>query len=512
MALRRWLLVLGLLLALAGGWFYFTHLRHPGAPEGQAASGQNQGGNGGHGRSGGQGGRGGPGGPAPVVTGTVEKKDVPIYLNGIGTVQAYNTDVIHPQISGYLVLVKFREGQDVKKGDVLGVIDPRPYQAQLDQAVARKDADAAQLNNAKVLLDRDTDLFKKGVLDHQTYDTQRFLVDQLDATVKGDQASIDNAQTQLSYTQLTAPLDGRCGIRQTDEGNLVNPGSTLVTITQLQPISVIFTLPQQYVGRINQAFAKGPLKVIALDETQSQQLEDDGMLVVVNNQIDSTTGTVELKATFSNAHFQLWPGQFVNTRLLVETKKDGLVVPASVVQRGPNGTFAYVITKDKRAEMRPVEVGQIDGEQALINKGLQEGEQVVVDGQYKLEPNMKVEIVPANSQAAKTLAQNERNAGSDQQQQQGETQVASNQNEPQPGAAGSGRRSGRESHNQEMAANGQAPAPASQQTPNPAQLGVYQAQNAGRPGPVGTPNLYQQNQRFNNEQPNQSGGAHHHFR
>ncbi|MBV8900097.1 MAG: efflux RND transporter periplasmic adaptor subunit, partial [Verrucomicrobia bacterium] len=465
-----------------------------------------------------QGGRGGPGGPAPVVAGTVEKKDVPIYLNGIGTVQAYNTDVVHPQISGYLVSVKFREGQDVKKGDVLGVIDPRPYQAQLDQAVARKNADVAQLNNAKVLLDRDTDLFKKGVLDHQTYDTQRFLVDQLDATVKGDQANIDNAQTQLSYTQVTAPLDGRCGIRQTDEGNLVNPGSTLVTITQLQPISVIFTLPQQYVGRINQAFAKEPLKVIALDETQSQQLEDDGTLVVVNNQIDTTTGTVQLKANFNNAHYQLWPGQFVNTRLLVETKKDGLVVPASVVQRGPNGTFAYVITKDKRAEMRPVEVGQIDGEQALINKGLQEGEQVVVDGQYKLEPNMKVEIVPANSQAAKTLAQNERNAGSDQQQQQqqqqGETRVAGNQNESQPGAAGPGRRSGRESggagNDQQVAANSQAPAP--QQTPNPGQLETYQAQNTGRsPVAAGTPNPSQQNQRDNNEQPNQSGGAHRHF-
>lgn len=508
MALRRWLLVLGLLLALAGGWFYFTHLRHPAAPEGQAASGQNQGQNG---RRGGQGGRGGPGGPAPVVAGTVEKKDVPIYLNGIGTVQAYNTVVVHPQISGYLVSVKFREGQDVKKGDVLGVIDPRPYQAQLDQAVARKNADAAQLNNAKVLLDRDTDLFKKGVLDHQTYDTQRFLVDQLDATVKGDQAAIDSAQTQLSYTQVTAPLDGRCGIRQTDEGNLVNPGSTLVTITQLQPISVIFTLPQQYVTRINQAFAKGPLKVIALDETQSQQLEDDGTLVVVNNQIDTTTGTVELKANFNNAHYQLWPGQFVNTRLLVETKKDGLVVPASVVQRGPNGTFAYVITKDKRAEMRPVEVGQIDGQEALITKGLQEGEQVVVDGQYKLEPNMKVEIVPANSQAAKTLAQNGQNAGSDQQQQQqqGETQVAANQSGPQPAAAAPGQGSGREAHNQQMAANGQAPA--SQQTPNPAQLEAYQAQNAGRPVSATTPNPYQQNQSFNNQQPDQSGGARRHF-
>ena len=203
MSARRWFLILSLLLVLAGGWFYLTRFSRPGAPGDRAVSGQNQTANGGRGRGGGPGGRGGMGGPAPVVAGTVEKKDVPIYLNGIGTVQAYNTVVVHPQISGYLIKVNFQEGQDVKKGDVLGVIDPRPYQAQLDQAIARKNADAAQLANAKAILNRDTDLLNKGVLDRQTYDTQRFLVDQLDATVKGDEANVENAQTQLRDRKST---------------------------------------------------------------------------------------------------------------------------------------------------------------------------------------------------------------------------------------------------------------------------------------------------------------------
>jgi multidrug efflux system membrane fusion protein len=310
-------------------------------------------------------------------------------------VQAYNSVTVHPQASGTLTTVAFKEGQDVKKGDLIAVIDPRPYQAALDGAIAKKNQDIAQLNNAKALLDRDTDLFKKGVLDHQTYDTQRFLVDQLDATVKADQAAIDNAQTQLSYTQITAPFDGRCGIRQVDQGNFVTSGSTLVTLSQLKPISVLFTLPQQDLLEVNQALAKGPLKVTALDSTQSTALED-GTLAVVDNQIDPTTGTIRMKASFPNQDLKLWPGQFVNSRLLVSTRQDGLVVPASVVQRGPNGSYAYVITQDKTAEMRPVKVAQIDGGQALIDSGLQEGEQVVVDGQYKLQPGAPVQITTPN--------------------------------------------------------------------------------------------------------------------
>jgi multidrug efflux system membrane fusion protein len=358
--------------------------------------------------------RGGPGGPVPVVAGVVQKRDVPIYLNGIGTVQAYNMVTVRPQVSGTLTRVVFQEGQDVKKGDLLAVVDPRPYQAQLDGVIAKKNQDIAQLSNARVLLNRDTDLLKKGALDHQTYDTQRFLADQLDATVKADQASIDNAQTQFSYTQITAPLDGRCGIRQVDQGNFVTSGSTLVVVTQLKPISVVFTLPQQELLAVNQAFAKGPLKVIALDSAQTNPL-DEGTLAVVDNEIDTTTGTVRLKASFPNQDLKLWPGEFVNSRLLVETRHDGLVVPASVVQRGPNGTYAYVINADKTAEMRPVKVGQIDGGQALIDSGLQEGEQVVVDGQYKLQPGAPVQITtPIRAKNGKALSQADETPAPDQ--------------------------------------------------------------------------------------------------
>ena len=413
----RWiLLVIGLLLIGALWYFYFRPSHPPSAGEQQgppAQAGQSAR----HGGGGGPRGGGGPGGAVPVVAGTVEKKDVSIYLNGIGTVQAFNTVTVRPQVSGILTTVAFQEGQDVKKGDLLAVIDPRPFQAQLDGAIAKKNQDIAQLNNAKVLLDRDTDLFKKGVLDHQTFDTQRFLVDQLDATVKADQAAIDNAQTQFSYTQITAPFDGRCGIRQVDQGNVVSTGSTLVVLTQLKPISVIFTLPQQNLNEINDASAHGALKVIALDSSQSKPLED-GTLAVVDNQIDTTTGTIKLKANFPNENLKLWPGQFVNTRLLVSTQKDGLVVPASVVQRGPNGTFAYVITPNNTAEMRPVEVGQIDGGQALINSGLQEGERVVVDGQYKLQPGALVQVTnPNRTGSGGPLAQNDRVPDPDQSMQ-----------------------------------------------------------------------------------------------
>jgi multidrug efflux system membrane fusion protein len=380
----RWLFILVGVLFIGGIWYYFGHLN---ASKDAAATSQAK--TSGHVQ------RGGPGGPVPVVAGVVQKRDVPIYLDGIGTVQAYNTVTVHPQISGTLTKVAFQEGQDLKKGDLIAVIDPRPYQAALDGAIAKKNQDIAQLNNAKTLLDRDTDLLKKGVLDHQTYDTQRFLVDQLDATVKSDQAAIDSAQTQLSYTQITAPFDGRCGIRQVDEGNLVTSASTLVVLDQLKPISVIFTLPQQDLLDVNQAFAKGPLKVTALDSTQTKPF-DEGTLAVVDNQIDTTTGTVKLKANFPNQDLKLWPGQFVNSRLLVSTQHDGLVVPASVIQRGPNGAYAYVITQDKTAEMRPLQVGQIDGGQALIVGGLQEGEQVVVDGQYKLQPGAPVQITTPN--------------------------------------------------------------------------------------------------------------------
>ncbi|MBV8378335.1 MAG: efflux RND transporter periplasmic adaptor subunit [Verrucomicrobia bacterium] len=383
----RWLFLSVGVLFVGGIWYYFSHQNSPGDAVNASKA-----------KAAGQGQRVGVGGKVPVVAGVVQKRDIPIYLDGIGTVQAYNTVTVHPQISGTLTQVAFQEGQDVKKGDLLAVIDPRPLQAQLDGAIAKKNQDAAQLNNAKVLLSRDTDLFKKGALDNQTYDTQRFLVDQLDATIQSDQAAVDAAQTQFSYTHITAPFDSRCGIRQVDQGNYVTPGSTLVVVTQLKPISVVFTLPQQDLLSVNEAFTKSPLKVSALDSTQKTAL-DQGTLAVVDNEIDPTTGTIKLKANFPNPTLKLWPGQFVNTRLLVSTRHDGLVVPAAVIQRGPNGSYAYVITPDKTAEMRPVQVAQIDGGQALVDSGLQAGEQVVVDGQYKLQPGSPVQIMTPNQSA-----------------------------------------------------------------------------------------------------------------
>src|ERR1700676_553605 len=307
----RWLFILVGILFIGGGWYYFAHQNasHESVDASKTkTAGHSQ--------------RGGPGGPVPVVAGVVQKRDVPIYLDGIGTVQAFNTVVVHPQINGTLTQVAFQEGQDVKKGDLLAVIDPRPLQAQLDGAVAKKNQDVAQLNNAKVLLTRDADLFKKGALDNQTYDTQRYLVDQLDATSQSDQAAIDNPKTQFSYSQITAPFDGRCGIRQVDQGNYVTPASTLVVVSQLKPISVVFTLPQQNLVTVNEAAAKGTLRVSALDSSQKNSL-DEGTLAVVDNQIDPTTGTIKLKATFQNANLKLWPGQFVNNRLLVLTRHEG---------------------------------------------------------------------------------------------------------------------------------------------------------------------------------------------
>src|ERR1700760_110829 len=246
MRILRWFFIILGLLFIGGIWYYFG--QQNASREVVDASKTKTGANG----------QRGLGGRVPVSPGVAQKRDVPIYLDGIGTVKAFNTVTFHPQTSGILTQVAFQEGQDVKKGDLLAVIDPRPLQAQLDGAVAKKNQDIAQLNNAKVLLGRDSDLFKKGALDNQTYDTQRYLVDQLDATVKSDQAAIDNAQTQLSYTQITAPFDGRCGIRQVDQGNYVTPASTLLVLTQLKPISVVFTLPQQDLLAVNEASSKGP--------------------------------------------------------------------------------------------------------------------------------------------------------------------------------------------------------------------------------------------------------------
>jgi multidrug efflux system membrane fusion protein len=391
----RWIILLVLLAGITGVWWYLHQPSTASPPENSAqAEGQSK--NSQH-RGRGLGGSAGAGAPIPVVGGTVKKQDVPIYLNGIGTVQAYNTVTVRVRVDGQIKQIAFKEGQEVKAGDLLAVIDPAPYQAVYDQAVGKRAQDQAQLDNARVVFQRDSELLAKNVLDHQTYDTAKYQVEQFEALVKSDDANIESAKVNLDYTKVTSPIDGRVGIRLVDVGNIVHASDSngIVTITQLKPISVLFTLPQQQLNQVNQEAAKGPLKVLAVDRDYSKPISE-GVLAVVNNQIDQTTGTIQLKATFSNEDQKLWPGQFVNSRLLVTTRKDGLVVPASVIQRGPNGSFAYVIKQDQTVEMRPVTVNQIDSGLALIDDGLQEGEQVVVDGQYKLQPGSKVVLTTPN--------------------------------------------------------------------------------------------------------------------
>jgi membrane fusion protein, multidrug efflux system len=334
--------------------------------------------------------------PVPVVATTVSQHDVPIYLVGIGTVIAYNTVVVRSQIQGQLVSINFVEGQTVRKGDLLAVIDPRPYQAQLDQVTATRDRDQAQLANAQANLARYTQLGQKGWATPQLVETQTAQVDQLKAAVKADEALIEAAQVQLGYTKLTLPIDGVTGVRQLDIGNIIHPTDPngLVVVTQIEPISLIFTLPETVLPQIQQQQAKTntPFKVIAYNQDNTIKL-DEGVLGLVNNEIVQTTGSIQLKANFPNKQHWLWPGELVNARLLLDVRHDGLTVPASVVQQGPNGAYAYVIGPDGSAAIRPVKVAQISDGQALIDAGLEANEQVVVDGQYKLQPGSRVTIL-----------------------------------------------------------------------------------------------------------------------
>ncbi|MGA7810873.1 efflux RND transporter periplasmic adaptor subunit [Bradyrhizobium sp.] len=332
--------------------------------------------------------------PTPVVAATVNAHPVPIYLRGVGTVIAFNNVVVRSQITGPLIKVSFRQGQAVHKGDVLAEIDPRPYQAQLDQAIANKARDQAQLVNAQANLGRYVPLQAKGFATGQLVDTQKAQVAQLEAAVKSDQAVIENAQVNLGYTRLTAPIDGVTGIRQIDEGNIIHPTDTngLVDVTQIQPISLIFTLPETNFPEIQQQMTKGPIQVFAFSQDDKSQL-DAGELLLIDNQINQTTGTIRLRATFPNAKHLLWPGELVNARLLLRTEPAGLTIAAGAVQQGPAGSYVYVILPDQSVQVRPVHVAQISQGQALIDSGLTAGETIVVDGQYKLQPGTHVAIL-----------------------------------------------------------------------------------------------------------------------
>jgi multidrug efflux system membrane fusion protein len=344
-------------------------------------------------RSGGGGRRGGPpSGPVPVVAGTAVQKDVPIYLDGLGTVQAFNTVAVHTRVDGALVQVNFSEGQEVKTGDLLAVVDPKPFQAALDQAKAQAALD-------EVTLKRQTDLRARNVVAAQDYDTAA-------ANAQKSKAAAEAAQVNFDYCYVKSPIDGRTGLRLTDVGNVVHASDPngIVVITQLKPISVIFTIPEQSLQSILSEGGGPPLAVTALDRGNTTPL-DEGTLTVVDNEIDQTTGTVKLKATFPNSDLKLWPGKFVNARLVLTTRKGATVVPSSVVQRGPQGTYAYVIKPDKSVEMRTIKTAQTENNETVIDDGLKPGEQVVVDGQYKLQPGTQVELTSPQGQPGSSPGQ-----------------------------------------------------------------------------------------------------------
>ena len=352
--------------------------------------------------------------PVPVLAATPRIQDVPVYLDGVGSVRALNNVLVRSQVDGKLIAVNFTEGQDVKKGDVLAEIDPVIYQAQYDQAVAKKAQDEAQLANQRLDLARYQQLSASNAGSRQQYDTQRAVVAQQEALVKADQAAIDNAQAMLGYTKIIAPLSGRAGLRQVDQGNIIHASDLtgLVIITQLRPIAVQFSLPQQQIVRVNTASAKGPLTVDVFGNDGITVI-DSGTLKGIDNQVDPTTGTLKLKAEFPNANFQLWPGQFVNVRLKVDTLSSGIVVPTSAVQRGPAGTFSYVIGEGDLVTAKPVVVTQQNETDAVIASGLSPSDRVVTTGFANLSDGAKVIVGKEEQTPAADLAPRKKRSSRD---------------------------------------------------------------------------------------------------
>lgn len=329
----------------------------------------------------------------PVGVTSAEQRDFPVYLSGLGNVQAYNTVSLKSRVDGQIVQIAFKEGQLVKQGEPLIVIDPRPYQVAVEQAEAALARDQAQLKNAQLDYDRYQGLFKEGVISQQQYDAQRALVGQLDGTIKADQATLDNAKLNLVYTRITAPVNGRIGLRLVDIGNMVHASDTnpLLVVTQMQPIAMVFTLPEDQLPSVTKRMKTGTLEVDAYSRDDSTKLAA-GKLLTIDNQIDPTTGTAKLKAIFDNVDNVLFPNQFVNARLLLETRKNATVVPAAAVQRGPqNSTFTYVVKPDKTVEVRQLKVALTQGNYSVIASGLAPGDQVVTDGQDKLQAGSHVE-------------------------------------------------------------------------------------------------------------------------
>lgn len=404
---RGWIWLLLLALAAGGGWYAWRQGRLPFLPQPRPAAGPAA--------------PAGPGGPRgrvaiPVSAAEARVADVPIVLDALGTVQAFNTITVVPQVTGRITEIAFTEGQEVKAGDVLVRLDPRAFQAALDQAVATKAQREAQLANARLDLQRYQQLMRINGTSQQTLDTQRAAVAQLEAQVQYDQATIENARVQLDYTVIRSPIDGRVGLRQVDLGNLVQSSSSgIVTITQLRPISVLFTLPQQSLPQVMAALGAGTVPVeTVLPETGLPRPDGTpappdpaGTLVTVDNQVDAATGTIRLKATFANEDNRLWPGAFVNIRMQVAVLRDVTAVPLVAVQRGPDGPYAFVVTAQNTVEQRPLTLGIVSGEQAVVRSGLRPGERVVTSGALRLTPGSAV-VVAAPMRPPSGAAQQQR--------------------------------------------------------------------------------------------------------
>jgi multidrug efflux system membrane fusion protein len=347
-----------------------------------------------------------PGRPAvPVSVAIAARQDVPIYVTGLGTVQGSFTIAIHSQVDGIMQEVKFTEGQHVRKGDVLARIEPRLFQAALDQAKAKKSQDVATLGAAEKDLERSMTLVVRSITTQQTVDQQQARVDQLKASIEADEAAIETAQAQLDFTTIRAPSDGRIGVRLVDPGNLVHASDArpIANLVLTQPSAVLFTLPMQVLDDVRDAMAHGPVEVTAYDQN-NRRLLSTGKLLLIDNAIDQATATIRLKAMFDNADERLWPGEFVNARVSLETRRNVIAVPTTVIQRGPQGLFAWIVNADTVVEPRRIELGPASGDLTVINTGLAEGDRVVTDGQYKLQVNARVTIasspIAANAPSA----------------------------------------------------------------------------------------------------------------
>jgi multidrug efflux system membrane fusion protein len=381
---RWWLWLIVLAIVVGAGVWYF---KSKGSTEAQGPAGAPQGG------KGGRSGQGMPGQAVPVVVATAQRGDLPVYFNGLGTVTAFNTVTVRSRVDGQIVKINFTEGQTVHQGDALVEIDPRPYQVQLEQAEGQLAKDQAQLRDVQVDYERYQLLFKEGVIPKQQVDTQQAQVGQYQGAIRADQGTIDNAKLQIVYSHITAPITGRVGLRLVDMGNIVHAADTtgLLVITQLQPIAVIFALPQDQLSQVLSKLHSGTqLPVDAYDRDDVTRIAT-GKLLTIDNQIDTTTGTYKLKSEFSNEKNSLFPNQFVNVHLLVDTKHNVTIVPSTAIQRGPQGTYVYLAQRDNTVKIQPVTVALASGSSVGVSTGLQAGDNVVVDGQDKLQDGSKIE-------------------------------------------------------------------------------------------------------------------------